>query len=73
MRIVHDGQRRATTKGNDPMLETTIEKRRVVHVVDRIKEVKIGDATLETKSGPDKSNTVPVENVIIKSVTRVEK
>ena len=42
-------------------------------VVDKIKEVKIGEATLETKSGPDKSNTVPVENVIIKSVTRVEK
>lgn len=42
-------------------------------VVDKIKEVKIGEATLESKAGADRSSTVPVENVVIKSVKRVEK
>jgi cyclophilin family peptidyl-prolyl cis-trans isomerase len=42
-------------------------------VVDKIKAVRTGEATLERKSGADKSNTVPVEDVVIKSVRRVEK
>lgn len=42
-------------------------------VVDKIKEVKIGEATLETKNGPDRTNTVPVDPVTIKSVKRMEK
>jgi peptidyl-prolyl cis-trans isomerase B (cyclophilin B) len=39
-------------------------------VVDKIKDVKVGDALLESKSGNDRSNTVPVEDVVIKSVRR---
>jgi cyclophilin family peptidyl-prolyl cis-trans isomerase len=42
-------------------------------VVDKIKGVKTGEGTLERKSGADRSNTVPVEDVVIKSVQRVEK
>src|SRR5262245_20620950 len=42
-------------------------------VVDKIKAVRTGEATLERKSGADKSNTVPVEDVVIKSVRRAEK
>jgi cyclophilin family peptidyl-prolyl cis-trans isomerase len=41
--------------------------------VDKIKNVRTGEGTLETKTGADKSNTVPVEDVVIKSVRRVEK
>jgi len=41
--------------------------------VDKIKNVRTGEGTLETKSGTDKTNTVPVEDVVIKSVRRVEK
>jgi cyclophilin family peptidyl-prolyl cis-trans isomerase len=42
-------------------------------VVDKIKAVRTGEGTLERKSGADKSNTVPAEDVVIKSVKRVEK
>jgi cyclophilin family peptidyl-prolyl cis-trans isomerase len=42
-------------------------------VVDKIKAVKTGEGTLERKSGADRSSTVPVEDVVIKSVKRVEK
>ena len=42
-------------------------------VVDKIKAVKTGEGTLERKSGADRSNTVPVEDVVIKSVKRVDK
>ena len=42
-------------------------------VVDKIKGVKIGEATLEMKGGSDRSNTVPVEDVVIKSVRRADK
>jgi cyclophilin family peptidyl-prolyl cis-trans isomerase len=41
--------------------------------VDKIKNVRTGEGTLETKSGADKSSTVPVEDVVIKSVRRVDK
>jgi len=41
--------------------------------VDKIKNVRTGEGTLETKSGTDKTNTVPVEDVVIKSVRRAEK
>jgi cyclophilin family peptidyl-prolyl cis-trans isomerase len=42
-------------------------------VVDKIKGVRTAEGTLERKSGADRSNTVPVEDVLIKSVKRVEK
>jgi cyclophilin family peptidyl-prolyl cis-trans isomerase len=42
-------------------------------IVDKIKGVKTGEGTLERKSGADRSNTVPVEDVVIKSVKRAEK
>ena len=42
-------------------------------VVDKIKSVRTGEGTLETKSGADKTNTVPVEDIVIKSVRRLEK
>ena len=44
-----------------------------METVDKIKNVRTGKATLEAKSGADESNTVPVEDVVIKSVRRVEK
>jgi cyclophilin family peptidyl-prolyl cis-trans isomerase len=42
-------------------------------VVDKIKGVKTGEGTLERKSGADRSNTVPVEDVVIRSIKRAEK
>jgi cyclophilin family peptidyl-prolyl cis-trans isomerase len=42
-------------------------------VVDKIKSVKTGEGTLERKSGADRTTTVPVEDVVIKSVKRADK
>lgn len=39
-------------------------------VVDKIKGMKIGDATMETAGDPERSGTVPVEDVVIKSIRR---
>lgn len=44
-----------------------------MEVVDKIKAVRTGEGTLERKGGADKSNTVPAEDVVIKSVKRADK
>lgn len=43
-----------------------------MEVVDKIKAVRTGEGTLDRKDGADKSNTVPAEDVVIKSVKRVD-